>query len=341
MTLEKLKLQVLENGKIINLVKYKMLPVSGDASFREFYRINLNKKNRIFVIAKKDKYKNLIVYSTINNYLRKNKVLAPKLYAQNYSKGIIIIEDFGDLSLYKLLLKKKNRLKTYKQAIDLLIKIQKIKYKKNIKDINNKLYLIKEYSNKILEKESDLFWKWYLPLFLNKQKTLYIKKKIKKILSKIYKKLDYGNKCLVHRDFHAQNLMKVGNKISIIDSQDALIGNPAYDLVSLIDDVRIKTSNNLKENIYEYYLKKNLITNNKNNKIFLENFNILSVQRNLKIIGIFSRLFKRDKKKKYLKLIPHAWKLVESRINSNIFVELKKLLDANISKKNRQRVLFR
>ena len=145
----------------------------------------------------------------------------------------------------------------------------------------------------------------------------------------------------MHRDYHAQNLMKVGNKIGIIDSQDAMIGNPAYDLVSLIDDVRIKTSNKLKNEIYNYYLKNTSHINRKNSEKFLQDFNILSVQRNLKIIGIFSRLYKRDKKDRYLKFIPYTWKLLEMRMNSNFLIELKKIIDSNISKKIRKRALMK
>ena len=88
-------------------MKYKILSIAGDASFRRFYRLVLNKKRKIIVVAKKEKYKNLIAYSTINKFLRDNKIFTPKLYARNYSKGIIVIEDFGDLSFYKILLKKK------------------------------------------------------------------------------------------------------------------------------------------------------------------------------------------------------------------------------------------
>ena len=73
----------------------------------------------------------------------------------------------------------------------------------------------------------------------------------------------------MHRDYHVQNLMKIGKKVGVIDSQDALIGNPAYDLVSLIDDVRIKTSKKLKDKIYNYYLKKTFrIYRNAARKIF-------------------------------------------------------------------------
>jgi aminoglycoside/choline kinase family phosphotransferase len=135
--------------------------------------------------------------------------------------------------------------------------------------------------------------------------------------------------------------MKVGKKIGVIDSQDALIGNPAYDLVSLIDDVRIRTSKKLKDQIYNYYLKKTSKIYRINYKKFSEDFNTLSVQRNLKIIGVFSRLFKRDKKNKYLKLIPYAWQLLEMRMGSKIFSKLKEILDRNINKKIRKKIIYK
>ena len=278
---------VLENGKIINLMKFKIFPVAGDASFRTFYRLVLNKTSKIIIVAKKEKYKNLIAYSAINKFLRNNKILTPKLYTHNYSKGIIVIEDFGDLSFYTILLKKKDKLPTYKKLTDLLLKIQKIKPKLKIKNINNGSHIIEKYSNKYLFKESNLFFDWYLPLFLSKKKVSNIKIKSNKILSKLYNRLNFSNSYFVHRDYHAQNLMKVGKKIGVIDSQDALIGNPAYDLVSLIDDVRIKTSKKLKNQIYSYYLKKTSKIYRTNSKKFLEDFKILSVQRSLKIIGVF------------------------------------------------------
>jgi aminoglycoside/choline kinase family phosphotransferase len=317
-------------------MRFEIKPIKGDASFRHFYRIVKNKNSKIIISANKEKYKNLVVYSAINNYLRKNKILTPKLFFHNYKKGVIIIEDFGDLSFYQILLKKKNKLIIYTKLVNLLLKIQKIKPKIKIKTITGQSYMIKKYSNQNLHKESDLFFDWYLPLYMNKKRALKIKKKGKKILAKLYNSLNFPNSCLVHRDFHVQNLMKVGKKIGVIDSQDAVIGNQAYDLMSLIDDVRLKSSEKLKKKIYRYYLKKSPKINKKNQKEFSEDFNILSVQRNLKIIGIFSRLFKRDKKDKYLKYIPYTWKLLEARMNKEIFSKLKKLLDKNIPKKVRK-----
>ena len=277
----------------------------------------------------------------VNKFLGENKILTPKVFSHNYDKGIIVIEDFGDLSFHKILLKKKRKFETYKDLVNLILKIQKIKPKSKIKDIFNKSYKLDKYTTKYLQEESNLFFDWYLPLIISKKKTVLIKKKIKKFLIKLYKRLNFPDSYFVHRDFHVQNLIKVGKKIGVIDTQDALIGNPAYDLVSLIDDVRIKTSKNLKNQIYDYYVKKKFLKNEKNKKKFKEDFNILSIQRSLKIIGIFSRLFVRDKKNKYLKLLPYTWKLLEMRIKDGSFTEIREMLDKNISKKIRKKKFFK
>ena len=313
-------------------MKFKILPITGDASFRTFYRLVLNKNSKIIVLASKEKYKNLIAYAAINKFLRNNKILAPKLYTQDFSRGILVIEDFGDKTYNRLIQKKKNKLAIYKKLIDLLISIQKIKPKSKIKHITTGFHKIDKYSIKHLFKESNLFFDWYLPLFLNKKKVFKIKMKSKKILTKLYKKISFSNSYFVHRDYHPQNLMKVGKKIGLIDSQDALIGNPAYDLVSLIDDVRIKNSNKLKNKIYNYYLKQASKKYIINKTKFLEDFNILSVQRCLKIIGIFSRLYKRDRKSRYLKFMPYTWKLLDMRMKPKIFTELRMALKNDIPK---------
>jgi len=152
-------------------------------------------------------------------------------------------------------------------------------------------------------------------------------KRFKKIILKLSLSLKLKNNVFVHRDFHVSNLMIINNQIGVIDSQDALIGNRAYDLASLIDDVRIQTSIKLKKKIYDYYIKEQKkLSKHK----FKNDFEILSILRNLKIIGIFTRLALRDGKKGYLKLIPKAWKLINLRINqNNLFKDLKDLLSEN------------
>ncbi len=287
----------------------KLKKIKGDASFREFYR---NKENKsIVVVSKKEKLKNLLIYDAINKILIKNKILAPNLLSENYIKNYIEINDFGDLTLFQILKNKKNdKYIIFKKIIKILNKIQLIKNKK-VKNFKNKLYKVKNYNNKILFDETQLFCDWYAPKILSKFKSIKFKKKFSLEIKNLLSKLNYKNVTFVHRDFHVSNLIYYNNKIAVIDSQDALIGNRAYDLASLIDDVRLKTSNELKEKIFRFYIK----TNKKIDlEKFKKDFEILSVLRNLKIIGIFMRLAIRDNKKKYIKLIPYAWEMINHRI---------------------------
>ena len=302
--------------------------IKGDASFREFYR---NKENKsILVISKREKLKNLLIYDAINKILVKNKILAPNLLSENYINNCIEINDIGEQTLFQILKNKRNnKYIFFKKIIKILNKIQSIKDKK-VKNFKNKLYKIQEYNNKILIDETKLFCDWYAPKILSRLKSIKFKKKFKLEIKNLLSKLNYKNVTFVHRDFHVSNLMYYNKKIAVIDSQDALIGNRAYDLASLIDDVRLNTSNELKEKVFKFYIK----TNKKIDlEKFKKDFEILSVLRNLKIIGIFTRLAVRDNKKKYLKLIPYAWKMINHRIKKqNEFNNLMLLLKKNFPK---------
>ena len=302
--------------------------IKGDASFRKFFRKKNKNFSSIIVFANKEKYKNLIIYDAINKILNQNKILAPILYNQNYKKNYIEIQDFGNKTIFNELNKKKGgKFNQFKKIVDLLIQIQSIKNRK-IKTFKNKSYSIPKYDKKNLIKEANLFCNWYVRKNFKKTNLNKFSKEFDKIVKKLTSELKLKNDVFVHRDFHVSNLMQVEKKIGVIDSQDALIGNQAYDLASLIDDVRLKTSKSFKKKIFKFYLKRKKKVNLKK---FKNDFEILSVLRNLKIIGIFTRLAIRDKKKDYLKLIPYAWKLIDIKINENeIFKDLKNLLNQNL-----------
>ena len=263
-------------------MNFKLKKISGDASFREFYRLKKDKKTSIIVFTKKDKYKNLIVYSVINNILNSNKIYAPRLISNYYINNMIEISDLGDKSFYDFIISKKNKLNGYKSLIKLIIKIQKIKTKKFYKLGKFKVKL-SEYTSSHLHKELDLFFDWYLKYSLKNRKISKIKKLLRTELNKIFKKLNFKNDTFVHRDFHISNIMLSKKKLGVIDSQDAIIGNPLYDVASLIDDVRIKLSQNLQNNLFEFYYKNSKYKKEKKEKL-KNDFDILSVQRNLKII---------------------------------------------------------
>ena len=207
--------------------------IKGDASFRKFYRKKNKDNSSIVVVANKEKIKNLIVYDAINKILIKNKILAPKLYQENYKKNFIEIEDFGNETIFKILnKKKKNRLYYFKKIIQILNKIQKIK-NKSIKNFKNKKFVISKYNKEVLIKEANLFCEWYLRKKLSKNDRNNFIKKFNKIIKSLSENLKLKNNIFVHRDFHVSNLMLVKNKIGVLDSQDALLGNRAYDVASL------------------------------------------------------------------------------------------------------------
>jgi aminoglycoside/choline kinase family phosphotransferase len=321
-------------------MEYKIKKISGDASFREFYKIEKNSRSTILVKANKDKFRNLIVYAAINELLIKNKIKAPRLIQEYFTNNMMEIENLGSFSFLEYIKNKKNKLKDYKRLIELIINIQKISFKKNIKFKNNKIE-IKKYNLLTLCKESDLFFDWYLKSKIKKKKLHKYKNKIKKELNILYKRIYFQDMCFVHRDFHASNIMVKNKKFGLIDSQDAIRGNLLYDVASLIDDVRIKLPKKLKSLLFNYYLSRtNKIKSYKEKLVAKNDFDILSVQRNLKILGIFVRLYKRDHKSNYLKFLPHTWKLLELRLKNPIFTNLRDLLDKAVDKKSRKRINF-
>ena len=310
-------------------MKYKLKKISGDASFREFYRLKKNNKTSIIVSAKKEKFKNLAVYAVINNIFNNNRINAPKLLSNYYKNEMIEISDLGEKSFYDHVISKKNKFNSYKSVVKLLIKIQKIKVKKlyNFEKLKIK---IPKYTLSNLHKESDLFFDWYLKYVLKNKRITNIKKILRSELNRVYKKLNYQNNTFVHRDFHISNIMINKKKLGIIDSQDAILGNPLYDIASLIDDVRIKLSSQLQNKLLDFYHKNSKLKKDHIQKL-KNDFDILSVQRNLKILGIFIRLHRRDKKNYYLKYLPHTWTLIEKRLQNPVLKNLKLLFYKHLS----------
>ena len=307
----------------MKFIKKKITKLKGDASERKFYR----SKNSIVVFSKKNKRKNLLIYDAINRILNLNNINAPKLLKNNYKENLIEIDDLGDITLNNFLKKKKNKKKLFKDILDLLSKIQKIK-KFYGKDFTGRKYKMEKYSKDKLLKEANLFIEWYLPKKVSNKMLNKYKKRFKDIFLRLLKAIKLPNCVFVHRDFHVSNIMHKQKKYYLIDSQDAVIGNPAYDLASLIDDVRFKTSKDLKKYMFNYFTRK---YSNIELKRFENDFLILSVLRNFKILGIFFRLAKKDNKKGYLKYIPYTKSLIKFRIKENeIFKELRLFLKNKI-----------
>ena len=190
---------------------------------------------------------------------------------------------------------------------------------------------LEKYSVEKLQDESQLFIEWYLKKYLEINITDTDIKDFKDIINKIFNNLDTKFEKLVLRDYHVDNLIlqksKLGLKqVGILDFQDAVLGSSSYDLISIIEDVRRPISKDLKNILIKYFID---LTGYDPNQLEKE-LAFYSVQRNLKILGIFSRLNLRDNKSKYMQHNDNAWKYIESNLNnptmSDLKVWLKKIL---------------
>jgi aminoglycoside/choline kinase family phosphotransferase len=133
------------------------------------------------------------------------------------------------------------------------------------------------------------------------------------------------------RDYHAENLIWLPKRsaikrVGLLDYQDALAGHPAYDLVSLLEDARRDTSSDLQKNMLNRYISKTELDAEE----FVTAYNLLGAQRNIKIIGIFSRLSLRDKKSSYVNLIPRVWDHLMNNLNHKACSHLKQWISQNV-----------
>ena len=298
-----------------------LIPIKNDASFRKYFRVD----KKILMDADPNLGEDVGSFININHVLREFKLNVPEIFTIDKENGFLLLEDLGE-NIFSQILNSENEEQLYKQAIDVLVEI----YKKDLNKFSNFTFLEK-YSVEKLQDESQLFIEWYLKKYLEINITDTDIKDFKDIINKIFNNLDTKFEKLVLRDYHVDNLIlqksKLGLKqVGILDFQDAVLGSSSYDLISIIEDVRRPISKDLKNILIKYFID---LTGYDSNQLEKE-LAFYSVQRNLKILGIFSRLNLRDNKSKYMQYNDIAWKYIESNLNnptmSDLKVWLKKIL---------------
>ena len=298
-----------------------LIPIKNDASFRKYFRVD----KKILMDADPHLGEDVGSFININHVLREFKLNVPEIFTIDKENGFLLLEDLGE-NIFSQILNSENEEQLYKQAIDVLVEI----YKKDLNKFSNFTFLEK-YSVEKLQDESQLFIEWYLKKYLEINITDTDIKDFKDIINKIFNNLDTKFEKLVLRDYHVDNLIlqksKLGLKqVGILDFQDAVLGSSSYDLISIIEDVRRPISKDLKNILIKYFID---LTGYDSNQLEKE-LAFYSVQRNLKILGIFSRLNLRDNKSKYMQYNDNAWKYIESNLNnptmSDLKVWLKKIL---------------
>jgi len=292
-----------------------IIPIKNDASFRKYYRIK-NKK-LIVMDAPPDKGESIEQFRAIADIIHTFNLSAPQIVSFDTKQGFMLLEDFGQTS-FSNILNKDNESKLYKKAIEVLIEINK-----QSKSKEKKISKLKSYSIDLLVNESLLFIDWYLEKRKGELVSSDQKKEFIKILNDFYNNIKPQSSTLVLRDYHVDNLFFLNNQkslkqVGLIDFQDAVIGSPLYDLASLLEDVRRPLRRNLQKKLLEIYIKAISI----NGQDAEREMRFFSIQRNLKILGIFCRLSIRDKKDGYLKYLPNAVKLLRKNLQDPFFINL-------------------
>ena len=289
---------------------YTLEIASADASFRKYYRLSKDDKTYLLMDSSLE-LKSLPAFINVTKKLLEVAVKAPQILEQNIDKGYLIIEDFGS-SHYLDILDYDNFEDLYKKAIERIIKMQKA-------DVSG----LPIYDKDFLILEMDLMATWYmeklLPVELSPSQNRVIHEALENIAHEV---LTQPQGIFVHRDFHSRNIMLTHNEeVGIIDYQDAMSGAITYDLVSLLEDSYIEFE---REDILKLALYfRDLQCPDIEDALFIKWFDFMSMQRHIKVLGIFARLFKRDGKKGYLKDIPLTMKYLFD--TSKLYEETKEL----------------
>ncbi len=299
-----------------NIDLRSLKPLKNDASKRKYYRFT--NKNKEFLLMDSSLEKNSLEnFIKISKWLKSNQLASPEIFIKERKLGFLIIEDFGNNKYSTLCKKEKEKKKFYyRQAIKLLT------FLSEKKEPN----FIKSYNYSILKSELNLYIKWELNIKKDKKAL----KDWDRIWNCLLKNINYKKTCLVLRDFHVDNIFYLRDryrfeKIGLIDFQDSLIGHPAYDLVSLLQDVRVFLSIKEQNDFYNYYKKHTRF----NHSEFKYAYLVLGTQRLFKIIGIFRKLAIKQGKINYLKYLPRTKKLIKYNLKNPIFNELKMWLKIN------------
>lgn len=298
------RLEQLKNWLKLSGINYQSIhPASADASFRRYFRI-LNEDKTFIVMDAPPEKENCLPFITIAKLFLSFGLNVPEILEQDTQQGFLLLSDLGD-RVFLSELNNNNVDSMYRSAMDALLVLQK-----------NKLPDLPRYDEKLLRNELALFPDWYL----EKQLNLSLTNQQKDILQQsddilVTNALQQPQVC-VHRDYHSRNLMinnEDHSRPGIIDFQDAVIGPVTYDLVSLLKDSYIDWPREKVESWVSYFhsqAEKNGIIRDVSAATFLRWFDLMGLQRHLKVAGIFSRLKHRDGKTGYLKDIPRTMNYV-------------------------------
>ena len=297
----------------------EILPLAGDASFRRYFRVHSSDgATAVLMDAPPDK-EDIGPFLTVAGHLLDRGFAPPRPLAVDRALGLLLLEDFGDDRVGPLLQREPEREREiYEGAVDILARLAGQPAPGDIPP----------YDDEAMAREVSLFTEWYAPAldlgvdgggFLPAWRSAW--SDVARLAA------DYP--VMVLRDYHADNLMVLpgGGQLGLLDFQDALAGHPAYDLVSLLQDARRDVAPELEEAMLQRYANG---ANVGDAALFRAHYEILGAQRNTKILGIFTRLWKRDGKAHYLPLQPRVWGYLDRNLLHPALAPVRDWFNSNV-----------
>lgn len=282
--------------------KTSLMNLSGDASFRRYFRVKKNELSYVVMDCPPDK-ENLKSFISVTEKLHDAKVNVPELFECDQENGFLVLSDLGD-DLYSRKLDSETVYCLYTDALETIVKMQT---NADCSDL--------ESFDELYQGENDLFIDWFLGNHLEINKEDRYLNSINTEFNKLNVLLKEIPQTFVHRDFHSRNLLVTdNNNPGVIDYQDAVIGPITYDLVSLLKDCYVSWDDGLIEDMLESFFARIKCKDNNNISDFRYWFDMTGLQRHIKAIGIFSRLNYRDNKDNYLKDIPRTYSYIEKTL---------------------------
>jgi aminoglycoside/choline kinase family phosphotransferase len=249
-------------------------------------------------------------FAATSDFLRQRGLSAPDIYACDSKAGLAIIEDLGDDLYADVIAAGGDEYALYMTAMEVLAKL----HLETAPAMLPREKPLLAYDETALLAETDLLPEWFLPVALGRTATPDELVEHRALWQNVLASVLKERPVFVHRDYHAQNLFWLPDRsgiarVGLIDFQDSVAGNSAYDLISVLEDARRDVAPELLSAGTQHYLEALRRHGAATNREALEaSMAVMAAQRNAKIAGIFARLFKRDGKPRYLGYLPRVWR---------------------------------
>lgn len=278
--------------------------LAGDASFRRYERVTYAGKVAVLMDAPPP-WEDVRPFIAVTKLLQRCGVTVPRIIAADEAQGFLLLEDLGDLSFTRCLKAEPHQeLKLYLAATDALIAI----HTASMAEGETLSQALKPYDMAVYLREAGLLAEWLLPQIHGIEKAQALREEYLAIWRNVLTKTAPLQNCFVHRDYHADNLLWLEDRenhhrVGMLDYQDALWGDPTYDLASLLEDARRDVAETTVAECFARYAT----AIGEDAHEFAARYATIAAQRNAKIIGIFVRLCVRDGKAHYLDYLPRVW----------------------------------